>query len=130
MSPTSTAFMTSYSVHLSNKYVNSNPKRLSFSSDLSDEEQETRKSFDVYHQHNTSYWNQLLAQFDSQPDMLQLIELCKAEEDRRRQEETKMKLKEYEVWRQLQHMQAKKSFENNQVFSLKEFNLHLPPLSS
>ncbi|KAI8384031.1 hypothetical protein BD560DRAFT_309598, partial [Blakeslea trispora] len=62
----------------------------SISSDLSDQEQAFTD------------WHQLLSQFHSQPEMIQLIELCKIEEDRRRQEETKMKLKEYQVMSQLQ----------------------------
>ncbi|KAL9557265.1 hypothetical protein PS6_001893 [Mucor atramentarius] len=76
---------------------------------------------------NANHWNQLISQFDSQPDMVQLIQLCKAEEDRRRQEESKMKMKEYQVLRQLQHLQERQSLEIK--MSQKELDLHLPPLS-
>ncbi|KAL9537461.1 hypothetical protein MBANPS3_011753 [Mucor bainieri] len=76
---------------------------------------------------NASHWNQLISQFDSQPDMVQLIQLCKAEEDRRRQEESKMKMKEYQVLRQLQHLQERQSFEIK--MSQRELDLHLPPLA-
>ncbi|RCH89274.1 hypothetical protein CU098_002602 [Rhizopus stolonifer] len=68
-------------------------RRVSISSDLSDPE--------------TTNWHHLLSQFNSQPEMVQLIELCKIEEDRRRQEETKMKLKEYQVMNQLQYLKAR-----------------------
>lgn len=95
-------------------------KRLSISSDMSDEElQPTRRS-------NNHNWSHLLSQFDSQPDLIKLIQSCKKEEERRRQEETKMKLKEYQVLRQMQHIQERQYFENKFP---KEFNLQLPPLA-
>jgi hypothetical protein len=102
-------------------------RRLSVSSDMSDpeviEEQEQvsrrRKSM------NPHNWDLLLSQFDSQPDMIQLIQMCKAEEDNRRLEETKMKLKEYQVLSQLQSMQARQSF-GNESLSRKQ---DLPSLS-
>ncbi|KAG1438924.1 hypothetical protein G6F56_012468 [Rhizopus delemar] len=47
-------------------------------------------------------WNQLLSQFNSQPDIQILIQLCKEEEDKRRHEENKMRLKEYQVYYELQ----------------------------
>ncbi|KAK4511587.1 uncharacterized protein ATC70_012803 [Mucor velutinosus] len=99
-------------------------RRLSISSDLSDQEpiEPTRRA-----NSNASHWNQLISQFDSQPDMVQLIQLCKAEEDRRRQEESKMKMKEYQVLRQLQHLQERQSLDIKK--SQKELDLHLPPLS-
>ncbi|KAI9252452.1 hypothetical protein BY458DRAFT_523040, partial [Sporodiniella umbellata] len=43
-------------------------------------------------------WSQLLSQFNSQPDIRLLIEQCKEEEDRRREEETKMRWKEYQLY--------------------------------
>lgn len=94
-------------------------RRLSISSDLSDESMGDKKSF---LSHKSNNWNHLLSQFDSQPDIVQLIQLCKEEEDRRCQEETIMKIKEYQVYRQLQHLQQKQQ-------STKEFHLQLPPLS-
>ncbi|KAI9333634.1 hypothetical protein BD770DRAFT_332986 [Pilaira anomala] len=94
-------------------------RRQSISSDISDEEFEpTRKC-------NSNNWNHLLAQFDSQPDMIKLIQSCKEEEERRCEEETKMRLKEYQVFRQLQYIQEKHYYEKK---SLKDFNLELPPL--
>ena len=51
---------------------------------------------------NDEDWRQLLSQFDSQPDIMVLIQLCKEEEDKRRYEENKMKLKEYQVYCELQ----------------------------
>ncbi|KAI7899598.1 uncharacterized protein BX663DRAFT_520669 [Cokeromyces recurvatus] len=102
-----------------------NSRRLSFSSDISDEGQDLSpmKSSKIYHQ-NKNYWDQLLAQFDSQSDMAQLIQLCRTEEYRRQREETKTKLKEYQVWYQLQNLQGKKLPKND-----KEYNPHLPSLS-
>ncbi|KAI7896870.1 uncharacterized protein EV154DRAFT_491062 [Mucor mucedo] len=95
-------------------------RRLSISSDLSDEEiQPVRRS-------NSHNWSHLLSQFDSQPDLIKLIQSCKEEEERRREEETKMKLKEYQVLRQMQHIQDRQYFDSK---SQKEFNLQLPPLS-
>lgn len=47
-------------------------------------------------------WSQLLSQFDAHPDILILIQQCKKEEDNRRHEETKMKLKEYQLYCELQ----------------------------
>ncbi|KAI8334077.1 hypothetical protein EDC96DRAFT_525642 [Choanephora cucurbitarum] len=79
-----------------------NKRRTSISSDLSDQEQ------------TFTDWHQLLSQFDSQPEMIQLIELCKIEEDRRRQEETKMKLKEYQVMSQLQYLRARQILEQEE----------------
>ncbi|GAN01407.1 hypothetical protein MAM1_0007c00840 [Mucor ambiguus] len=99
-------------------------RRLSISSDLSDQEPiEPTKRTDS----NTSHWKQLISQFDSQPEMVQLIQLCKAEEDRRRQEESKMKMKEYQVLRQLQYLQQRQSLAIK--MSQKELDIHLPPLS-
>jgi hypothetical protein len=132
MSPTSTL---SNSGYYSNTYLHplettagtfierkNSCRRLSISSDLSDQEpiEPTKRA-------NANNWNQLLSQFDSQPDMVQLIQLCKAEEDRRRQEESKMKMKEYQVLHQLKHLQERQSFENK--ISSKELDLHLPALS-
>ncbi|CAO3620684.1 unnamed protein product [Mucor hiemalis] len=94
-------------------------RRLSISSDLSDDEALYEKKNFLSHKSNN--WNRLLSQFHSQPDIMQLIQLCKEEEDRRCQEETIMKIKEYQVYRQLQHLQQKKPE--------KEFHLQLPPLS-
>ncbi|KAG1439469.1 hypothetical protein G6F56_012286 [Rhizopus delemar] len=51
---------------------------------------------------NDDDWHQLLSQFDSQPDIMVLIQLCKEEEDKRRYEENKMKLKEYQVFCEMQ----------------------------
>ncbi|KAG0742729.1 hypothetical protein G6F57_006457 [Rhizopus arrhizus] len=51
---------------------------------------------------NDEDWNQLISQFHSQPDIMVLIQLCKQEEDKRRYEENKMRLKEYEVYCELQ----------------------------
>lgn len=62
----------------------------------------------------TEDWNHLIANLQLEPDMLQLIELCKIQEEKRRQEETKMKLKEYQVLCQLNFLQTK------------DFNLQLP----
>lgn len=136
MSPTSTLSNSSY-YNSNNTYLHpletaagtfierrSSCRRLSISSDLSDQEpiEPTKRA-----KSNANHWNQLISQFDSQPDMVQLIQLCKAEEDRRRQEESKMKMKEYQVLRQLQHLQERQSLEIK--MSQKELDLHLPPLS-
>ncbi|CAO3647504.1 unnamed protein product [Mucor fragilis] len=136
MSPTSTLSNSSY-YNSNNTYLHpletaagtfierrNSCRRLSISSDLSDQEPiEPTKRADS----NASHWNQLISQFDSQPDMVQLIKLCKAEEDRRRQEESNMKMKEYQVLRQLQHLQERQSLEIK--MSQKDLDLHLPPLS-
>lgn len=96
-------------------------RRLSISSDLSDESVDDKKNL-LSHKSNHNNWSHLLSQFDSQPDIVQLIQLCKEEEDRRCQEETIMKIKEYQVYRQLQHLQQKQQ-------STRGFHLQLPPLS-
>ncbi|KAI9247871.1 hypothetical protein BY458DRAFT_59156 [Sporodiniella umbellata] len=51
---------------------------------------------------NDDDWHHLLSQFDAQPDIMALIQLCKEEEDKRRFEENKMKLKEYQVFCEMQ----------------------------
>ncbi len=102
-------------------------KRLSISSDLSDEDEEVYQQQRRLLSHNNNNWNQLLSQFNSQPDMMKLIQLCKEEEDRRCQEETRMKLKEYQVMRQLQDIQDKQHFTTTPTS--KEFHLQLPPLN-
>jgi hypothetical protein len=112
-------------------------RRLSVSSDMSDpedvevQEQVSRRRKSM----NPHNWNLLLSQFNAQPDMIQLIQMCKAEEENRRLEETKMKLKEYQVLSQLQSMQARQSFEglssssSSSPLRKEEFKLQLPPLS-
>ncbi|CEP13279.1 hypothetical protein [Parasitella parasitica] len=96
-------------------------RKLSVSSDLSDREliEPARASF--------NNWNQLLSQFNSQPDMVHLIQLCKIEEDKRRQEEYKMKMKEYQVICQIQSLQERRYFETK--ISQDELDLCPPPLS-
>lgn len=70
-------------------------------------------------QENNKDWNNLISNLQLEPDMLQLIELCKLQEEKRRQEETKMKLKEYQVLCQLNFLQQ----------TTKDFNLQLPKSS-
>jgi hypothetical protein len=98
-------------------------RRTSISSDISEEE-----SID----NNRNNWSQILSQFDSQPDMMQLIQLCKQEEDKRRQEETSLKVKEDKVLRQLQFIQFQSRAASAAAANStdKDFQLHLPPLSS
>lgn len=137
MSPTSTMITNSYyNTYLHPLQKNNgtfierknSTRRLSVSSDMSDpedmeeQEQVSRRRKSMNH-HN---WNLLLSQFDEQPDILQLIQMCKAEEDNRRLEETKLKLKEYQVLNQLQRMQARESFEASRK---EDESLQLAPLS-
>ncbi|KAI8643813.1 hypothetical protein BD408DRAFT_138615 [Parasitella parasitica] len=97
-------------------------RKLSITSDLSDQQltEPTRRA-------SVNNWCQLLSQFDSQPDIVQLIQLCKVEEDRRRQEESKMKMKEYQVICQMQNLQERRFFASK--ISPNEFDLCSPPLS-
>lgn len=96
-------------------------RQTSISSDISDQDFEPVKKCSS----NSNNWNHLLSQFDSQPDLIKLIQSCKEEEEKRCREENKMKLKEYQVWRQLQYIQEKKMASNYH----QDFNLQLPPLA-
>lgn len=100
-----------------NSYTN-NSRRASLCSDISEEDDEPGQ------QTPCNDWNDLLSQFNSQPDMIKLIQLCKQEEDKRRQEETSLLLKQDQVLRQLQFIT------NSRQQQKGEIQLQLPPLSS
>lgn len=53
----------------------------------------------------------LLSNLKLEPGLLQLIQSCKLEEERRKEEEAKTKLKEYQVLCELQYLKSKGSFQ-------------------
>ncbi|KAI8875459.1 hypothetical protein K501DRAFT_289360 [Backusella circina FSU 941] len=99
--------------------------------------------FTNHHHHNTDFihpldavytnkeWDNLLGQFESQPDLLKLIQICKIEEEKRFYEETRAKIKEYQVIHQLETMQAKEE-EDDVLLSekLTKQEIGLPPALS
>ncbi|KAI8984619.1 hypothetical protein BDF20DRAFT_399600 [Mycotypha africana] len=121
-------------------------RRLSLSSDLSDqalleerryETEEIKRRYtlkrskcNLTYPQSTSSWDHLLTQLDLQPDLLQLIHLCKVEEDRRREEETKMKIKELQVLHQLQFLQSRENVQAISDLSAEQVQRKLPPLVS
>ncbi|KAI8882763.1 hypothetical protein K501DRAFT_285700 [Backusella circina FSU 941] len=87
----------------------------------------TKSYFSEYHNSNKNSWEQILSHFESQPDIQRLIQSCRIEEKKRHYEEARTKLKQYQVYYQIENMQTKELF--SEKVPERHLSLRLPPLS-
>jgi hypothetical protein len=79
------------------------------------------------HDDASNGWEQLLLRFESQPEIRHLIQSCRIEEQKRFYEETRTKMKQDQVYHQLENMQTRELF--SEKSPERHLSLRLPPLS-